>query len=596
MSLPKSITPTALLALIIVLLAALTGLQYHWIGELSDFQRQQMERALRSSTDRLVHGFEDELERLYYTFRVRGERRADTDIAEEYAEWRERTEFPALVTAAYWVRDERDYDKPLSERLSIARISVTDGRFEAVPWPAELTALQEPLAASAVAREGHAFRESDSFTTDAGGAGYAFVVAQTHLRGKSWAVVLLDRDVLFDELLPALVTEHFGPVDEREFRVGVFDDAAADHMLYGSTGDLAPTFDPATDTISADYTRHFREFGGMLRTRDEGGGRTLAVAATHRAGSVDTAVAQLRRRNLGFSFGVVLVLAASVVVLAVAGRRARRLAERQMEFVAGVSHELRTPIAGISSLSQNLADGVVDDLGQAARYGDAIHAESRRLTNMVEGVLHFSAIRSGRYRYEMGTETLGDVVRAALDGLDPAAVADHPLTVSIDEDLPPVRGDGRALQSVVRNLVSNALKFSEKGGSVRVSACTLPSAGGGQIELRVEDSGPGISAAEIPHLFEPFFRGRSAQAEQIQGSGLGLSLVKEIVDAHHGRIEVSSQQGKGSTFRVLLPVAGPATRDAELGNKPVADDAESGDEPAAGAGGLQPAGDGGGPR
>ena len=310
----------------------------------------------------------------------------------------------------------------------------------------------------------------------------------------------------------------------------------------------------------------------------------MAVAVTHRAGSLDAAVARLRRRNLAFGFGIILVLGASVGTLAVAARRARRLAARQMEFVAGVSHELRTPIAGISSLSQNLADGVVQDLEHAARYGETIHKESRRLANMVEGVLHFSAIRSGRYRYAMRELNAREIVDTAISTLETAAGRASSLNVDVPQDLPPLHGDEAALQSVVRNLLSNAIKFSGDVGSVRVSAAAIEGRDASGIELRVEDTGPGIDAAELSHVFEPFFRGSRARRRQIEGSGLGLSLVKEIVDAHGGAVAVSSNPDKGTTVTVILPAHGPG--------EPVsgpAEVAESRRRPA-GSGRLQPAG------
>jgi signal transduction histidine kinase len=578
MPLSKPTRATGLVGLIVVLLAALTALQYGWIGELSEFQRQQMERNLRASTDRFVGDLDGEFERLFYAFRVRRNRSAGGEIAEDHAEWAESFDLPELIAEAFWVKQEsgstgRD---GAPERLSIERISLENGQFDPAEWPPWLTDIQGPLIESANSHRGRDFHADDSFTFMLGDRGMAFVVAQTQLNSKSWAVVVLRHDVMVEQFLPALVRDHFGADDERDYEIRLFDEADDDGVIFASASDGS-----AADTAPPDLIRHLRDFGGFVVDRDDGGDRTLAVAVTHRAGSVDAAVAQLRRNNLGFSFGVVLVLAASVGVLVVAAQRARRLAARQMEFVAGVSHELRTPIAGISSLSQNLADGVVQDLEQAAHYGATIHQESHRLANMVEGVLHFSAIRSGRYRYEMRDVDVRSLVDAALKALKPAAVERCDLTVSVEDGLPPLLGDERALQSVVRNLVSNAMKFSEERGEIRLSARVV---GGGrerEIELSVEDAGPGIDAAELSQVFEPFFRGRAARTAQAEGSGLGLSLVKEIIDAHGGRVEVSANPGDGSTFRVFLPTAGAAEVRESSGRL-------------AGPDQLQTAGDGGG--
>ena len=576
MALSKPTRATGLVGLIVVLLAALTALQYGWIGELSEFQRQQMERSLRASTDRFVRDLDGEFERLYYAFRVRRNRSAAEEIAEEHAEWAESFDFPELIAEAFWVTEDsrvtgRD---DAAKGLSIERISLEDGRFDLAEWPLWLTVIQEPLVDSANSHRGRNLHVNDSFTLMLGDHGLAFVVAQSERNAKSWAVVILRNDVMVEEFLPALVRDHFGPEDERDYEIRLFDEATDDGVIFASATDGS-----GADATPPDLDRYLREFGGFRAERDGGGDRSMAVAVTHRAGSVDAAVVELRRRNLAFSFGAVLVLAASVGVLVVAAQRARRLAARQMEFVAGVSHELRTPIAGISSLSQNLADGVVQDLAQAAHYGETIHRESRRLANMVEGVLHFSAIRSGRYRYEMRDIDVRGLVEGALKALDAAAVERCDLTVKVQDGLPPLFGDERALQSVVRNLISNAMKFSGERGEIRLSARAVGSGRTREIELCVEDSGPGIDAAELSHVFEPFFRGRAARTAQAEGSGLGLSLVKEIIDAHGGRIDVDANPGDGTTFRVYLPTAGAV-------------EVQESSERLAGADQLQTAGDG----
>ena len=127
------------------------------------------------------------------------------------------------------------------------------------------------------------------------------------------------------------------------------------------------------------------------------------MVVKHRAGSLEAAVAATRRRNLAISFGILLLLGASVGFIVLSSRRAQRLATQQMEFVAGVSHELRTPLAVICSAAENLADGVIDNRDQIKRYGGLIRDEGRRLTGMVEQVLEFAGAQSGRKNYELRT-------------------------------------------------------------------------------------------------------------------------------------------------------------------------------------------------
>ena len=571
MTLPRSASAAFLVAVIALLLAAVAAVQYRWVVELSGFQRQQMSQTAVASTDRLAGSLDRVFERLWYVFRVQADGDAAVEISQDHSEWAESFEFPQIIADSYWVtysgsEEGRGEDRPRSgdgreeggvehrdeastAGFTIQRISLDEGRFVPVEWPPWLSGVRQPLAAQMQAHPRSEFHEYDNFTTSLGNERIAFVAPQALHDSTSWTVVVLRRDVLVDQLLPALLGEHFGSPDERTYDVCVFDDADGSSVIFATAAAACPGGEQPPDLV-----RRLEGFGGSPHTHDPGAGRSLAVAVAHTAGSTEAVIAAFRQRNLLFGFGIVLLLGASVAVLAVASRRAQRLAERQIEFVAGVSHELRTPIAGISSLGQNLADGIVDDLEQAADYGDRIQREARRLANMVEGVLHFSAIRSERYRYEMRSVDLAAVVDEGVAALGPRALDEFSLKISVAEDLPPIPADRRALQSVVRNLLANAMKFSAAGGDIRIAMSTIDGDRHvREVELRVDDQGCGIPAAELPQIFEPFFRGEGAQAGQVQGSGLGLSLVKEVVEAHGGKVDVVSDP-TGTSFRVRLPV------------------------------------------
>jgi signal transduction histidine kinase len=372
--------------------------------------------------------------------------------------------------------------------------------------------------------------------------GLALVVPQDERQtSTSWAVVVLDRHILVEQLIPAIIEQNFGAPGEREYDVWMVEDGPSAKTIYASNAG-SPLPEPAQLDI---------------RREISGSGARWIVGARHDMGSLDAYVTRYRRRNLSLGLGAVLVLGVSFVFLTVATRRAEWLAERQIEFVAGVSHELRTPLAGISSLSQNLADGIVDDLEQAARYGETINHETRRLNEMIEKVLQFSAIRSGEYRYDPQPVDLQSLIMREREALRRFSGGRVRPSVEIDDDLPLVMGDEQALRSVVRNLVSNAVKFGGEDSPVCISARRVGDGARAshEIELSVKDRGPGIGPSELKHIFNPFFRGQGALARQIRGSGLGLSLVREIVQAHRGRVEVTSEPGIGSTFRVYLPLA-----------------------------------------
>ena len=279
----------------------------------------------------------------------------------------------------------------------------------------------------------------------------------------------------------------------------------------------------------------------------------------HTAGSLDAAVAQLRRRNLYLSFGILAVLASGIGLVVINARRSERLAAQQMDFVATVSHELRTPLAVIRSAAQNLSAGVVHEPAQARRYGDLIEQEGRRLTDMVEQVLAYAGVSDTRglvsARPADAGAIVGDVLAASAPLIEDAGFEQD---VDIGGDLPPVMVDEGAMRRALHNLVTNALKHGADGrwlGVVVRRAAPAASPGGhaDEVEIAVSDRGRGIDAQDLPHIFEPFYRGRFALDRQIQGNGLGLSLVKRVAEAHGGRVSVRAATGQGTTVTLHIP-------------------------------------------
>jgi signal transduction histidine kinase len=239
-------------------------------------------------------------------------------------------------------------------------------------------------------------------------------------------------------------------------------------------------------------------------------------------------------------------------LLVLATRRAQRLAKQQMEFVAAVSHELRTPLAVIRSAADNLAEGVVHDEARIKRYGELMRTEGRRLTEMVEQILEFAGIQSGQRGFVLGPVPVGplvaDILSSSADLIENAGLA---VDVDIPADLPPALGDEAALRRVFQNLIDNAVKYGAAGGSIRVSGRRE----GHDIAVTVTDRGIGIDADDQARVFEPFYRAPDVVAAQMQGAGLGLSLVQRIVAAHGGRVAVKSAPREGSAFTVTLPMA-----------------------------------------
>ena len=297
-------------------------------------------------------------------------------------------------------------------------------------------------------------------------------------------------------------------------------------------------------------SRSFERQGFEVIDSSELGGHWL-LNVQHEDGSLEKFVAGARYRNLAVSFGILILLAASVAFVFLSARRAQILAQRQMDFVSAVSHEFRTPLAVIYSAGENLSDGVVDSAGQMARYGNLIKREGKKLSGMVEQILEFAGARSGRKKYDLRETDLASVIENALDECQ-SLIAEKGFTVEkeIAPDLPKISADSNALSHAVQNLITNAVKYGNGHQWMKISA---RGGGDGRIKISVEDRGIGIAPKDAANIFTPFYRAKTVVDAQIHGNGLGLSLVKQTVDAHGGKVAVESQPEKGSRFTIELP-------------------------------------------
>jgi signal transduction histidine kinase len=367
---------------------------------------------------------------------------------------------------------------------------------------------------------------------------------------QDWLVVEINVQHLKDAVLPDLWQRHFaGRGFEGEVRR-----TAGGEPLFRSGVALDGPPDLAVGLFEIRPERMAQPGpppGVRPRVALDGGGRPRwELRLRHREGSLQAAVDSLRRRNLALGAGVLLLLGAAMGLLAVAARRAQLLADAQLEFAAGVSHELRTPLSVISSAGDNLADGLVTDAAQVRKYGALVRAESKRLAALVDDVLTFTGTRLGKAAVELRPQPLSPIIEK---GLAACAweVEQNGCTLERDlaPDLPEIRADARLLAHAFRNLVSNAAHHGREGKWVLVRGRME----GTKVRVEVADKGPGIEDADRARIFEPFYRGRRARDGQVRGTGLGLSLVKRIVEAHGGSVRLDSAAGEGARFVVELP-------------------------------------------
>lgn len=594
-------------------LVTLATLQYRWIEQLADLQRVELDQDLRVSTNRFVNDFNRELQGMARILIVGGGSdrvSLESDVAERLRVWRQTSSHAGLVRQV-WLAGNPNIPSNLRELVS--RIPDTDqtidlGRRRGGAPPiivdSDVPAMAIPVL---TLPDGIAFDDN----TPQGRA-----IIQEHLH---WLVVEFDLDYIRNMWLPELVDRHFG----KDFYVEVM---GPQGQIYASDpgAETAPLEDSGSGRLfsldSLGRGRGRPDFGGF-DGRGRGGPRRgnrdrngfsegtpppgapeppgpgapppgvpppgaertdtrrldfegpseflrsgWSLRASHREGPLEVMVADFRSRNMAISFGMLLLMGVSVAMLMLSSRKARLLANQQMEFVAGVTHELRTPLAVITAASQNLADGVTTDQNQVKRYGGAIRDQGKRLTSMVEQVLRFAGLASGRMEIQQEHVNLEDVIYQAVGDCQPElAASGTECSEDIAENLPVVTGDPEALGHALRNLLVNAAKHGE-GSPVRIIAKASSEGKKGTVRISVRDQGPGIDPADLPHIFEPFYRGKRATSEQIRGSGLGLALVQKIVEAHHGRIEVASStapESHGTTFTMRFPA-----EDVEISDTP----------------------------
>ena len=261
------------------------------------------------------------------------------------------------------------------------------------------------------------------------------------------------------------------------------------------------------------------------------------------------------------------VLLGSVIVLIALGivfilrdiSREEEISAMKSEFIANVSHEIKTPIATIRTLSENLTEGWVTGQPQQREYFQLIEREAERLTHLVENILDFSRIERAARIYRMESSSIGDATKKAIgrfrllvDGQGAVIKED------IREDLPLCALDVEAYEQALLNLLDNAVKYSRDKKVVEVSARLENST----IVVTVTDHGIGINRKDSERIFDKFYRTPLQDGRKIPGSGIGLTLVKESIEAHGGTIKVESEVGKGSTFTLSFPLPNDIANEA----------------------------------
>ena len=502
---------------------------------------------------------------------------------ERLAEWRDTARYPDLVAAAFVVRGPvgahevlrlvPEQDRVESVKLPPELGPVVDdpaGRlFAYTPSPDDAPAPTSPAPSgfSASLRDWH-------FDPEA----VAIVRRITRRPAAEWLVVELNRSVLQQRLLPDLAARYFQGTDGLDYQVAVTTGGTPRRVLYTSDKEFGGLEVPDIDAWMNLFGRPLEPMGGsplyVFQATSDNLRPTTAVGVHwfpllqvgparedwqlvvrhRRGGSLRHFVSDLRRRGLLVSGGAFLLLVVSLSLVLVASSRAARLARLQMDFVTAVSHELRTPLTVIGSAADNLSAGVVESSEKLREYGSVIGTEVTQLTGLVERILLFAALRDGRQRYTMEPLNIGTAIDTALANTEGLIRAEG-FTVErdVDPELPLVTADAFAVSQVLENLITNAVKYGRAARWMGVQARTVvDSRGTTAVHVSVSDRGMGIAPAELVRIFEPFYRGTAVRAAQIHGTGLGLSLARQLAEAMGGSVDATSVPDRGSTFTLRL--------------------------------------------
>ncbi len=555
--------------------------QYRWISEVSQTARERLTENLRANLLRLSRDFNTEISSAASSIvqfsRERDGQAIESQLASRFAQWKNTARRPRIF-------DRVALAVPGAGGATLRMLNLDRGTLTPAEWPAEWSAIRSHIESNAGGPHGGRGpgppRGNDGIVfevpvfgarEDDGGPDRPFRPREREI---AWVIFNLNLSYVRETLLPELLRRDLGSNGALDYQVEVVSRNHPDSVIFQSDSQQASGIAESADASVSlfepgfDFSARRGGPGGPPDDAGRGPGRRgpgrgpspdmgrWQIYVRHRAGSLEAVVDQARIRNMSVTAGVLLLMLATAFALLRYTIRAQRLANMQMDFVAGVSHELRTPLTVIHTAGYNLQGKLARNPAQVEQYGAMIRRESARLRDLVEQVLQFASAGAGRAIHKREPLSVARVIEETMEA-SRSALHDRAcvLESKVDDGLPPVLGDPEALRQALENLVGNAVKYGAGDGQWIGVFASKAEGGSDAVEIRVADRGPGIPEHEQRRIFDPFFRGARAIKDQIHGTGLGLSLVKRIVEAHGGSIRVRSAPMRGTEFIVRIPAA-----------------------------------------
>jgi signal transduction histidine kinase len=561
----RSVMELVTIVVMTAVVFTLAILQYRWTGQISGEEQARMVAALDTSVKKFNQEFSYDMEQLCESFDVNPEAAPaalEARVGREYTDWITTTSRSEFLSGLYiWKSGVQQ--KPYLESLNF-----DNKRFEQTTWPAKLYGLQQYIQMQnarlpqempdrqAVYYPWTFFEDTPALVRPLFGISSDKKDAMVKVQPMGFLIVELSGSFLRRGYLPQLADRYFGQLD---FEIAVRSAQPPYQAIYLSTASFPiATASPDAQVNLFDAVAEDARRRGHPPVQSANPALQWQLVAQHPSGSLEAAVGSWRRRNLAISLGLLFVLAASLALIFSVARRAERFAKLQMEFVAGVSHELCTPLAVINSAVENLADGVVDNPGQIREYAEILRDQGGRLERLLDQVLLFASDKFGRSEFALRRIEVGPIVAQSLATSEPMLRdAGFVVEKEIAEDLPPVVADPAAVNSCMENLISNAMKYAGEKQWLEVRASAVNANSQAEVQVSVEDKGIGIPAEDLQHIFEPFYRVQAARDGQIRGVGLGLHLVKRMMEGMGGQVTASSEVGRGTRFVLHFPVPAP---------------------------------------
>ncbi len=516
-------------------LAILLGLQYWWLADLE----RNSAIARKAALDNYLGAISKEVRYFYYKISERAlnlppEALGPKNIKKAGGYFKKKEIFGAkrLFVVSYLTRDSTYFYNPVDHSMEVPDFSD------------ETVAVWAAAAPWSYLRKKGSKIDTTNLSVDQRDPDNRIIL--NPIVDDNWKLIglaglIVDEEFFRDELLPKAITVSLPKFDDSkgELVVVVRDGQKRQVLPSGKTAN------PKNDRSKRSFDFIFTDWTMSLQGD---------FAAPEKWARANFAL------NMTMSAFLAAVLLGGIALTVRTAMREMKLSAMKNEFVSNVSHELRTPLSSIRVFGEFMRRGRVTDQEKVREYGGYIETESRRLTQLINNILDFSRIESGRKVYTFEVTDLEDILAGTLSTYT-VRLRDKGFEVVYqgpDEPLPEIEVDGNAIDRAVANLLDNAVKYSN--GDRRI----LLELGRDADEARISvtDHGIGIPPDELDRIFERFHRVSTGLVHDVKGSGLGLSLVRHIVESHGGRVTVESELDKGSTFTIHLPLVRPREENA----------------------------------